>query len=126
MFISCIKRLFQKRARARVAALSLCLAIGPGAISRAQTVELKTIKPSAKKDNPDARALFEEVANSYKALKSYSDKGEFILAFKVGGSVQRQVLPMKMTFARRTRSTSTAVKFGLQATARRSRRLCYL
>ena len=33
-------------------------------------------------------------------LKSYSDKGEFVLAFKIGGKLQKQVLPMKMTFAR--------------------------
>ena len=39
-------------------------------------------------------------ANSYKALKTYSDKGEFVLALKVGGKVQKQVLPMKMTFTR--------------------------
>ncbi len=47
-------------------------------MTRAQTVELKTIERGVKKDNPKARALFEEVANRYKALKSYSDNGEFI------------------------------------------------
>ena len=66
----------------------------------AQTVELKTLEPGVKKDNPKARALFDEVANAYKALKSYSDKGEFVLAFKIGGKVQKQVMPMKMTFVR--------------------------
>ena len=49
---------------------------------------------------PQGPRLFDEVANSYKALKTYADKGEFILALKVGGKLQKQVLPMKMTFAR--------------------------
>jgi thiol-disulfide isomerase/thioredoxin len=84
----------------RAMVLSLGLAVGLGAGASAQTVELKTLEPAARKDNPTARALFDEVANSYKALKTYSDKGEFVLALKVGGKVQREVLPMKMTFAR--------------------------
>ena len=49
---------------------------------------------------PQGPRLFDEVANSYKALKTYSDKGEFVLALKIGGKVQKEVLPMKMTFAR--------------------------
>ncbi len=100
MCTSCNERPFREKARTGVVALALGLTIGLGAMARAQTVELKTLERAVKKDNPKARALFEEVANRYKALKSYSDKGEFTLAFKVGGNVQRQVLPMKMTFAR--------------------------
>ena len=53
-----------------------------------------------KNDNPVARARFDEVAKAYKALKAYSDKGEFVVAYKIGGKLQKQVLPMKMTFAR--------------------------
>jgi thiol-disulfide isomerase/thioredoxin len=84
--------------RAMAFTLSLVFGLNTGALS--QTVELKTLEPGAKRENPKARALFDEVATSYKALKTYADKGEFILALKVGGKVQKQVLPMKMTFAR--------------------------
>jgi thiol-disulfide isomerase/thioredoxin len=84
----------------RAIVLSLGLALGSGAGASAQTVELKTLEPTARKDDPKARALFDEVANSYKALKTYSDQGEFVLALKIGGKVQKEVLPMKMTFAR--------------------------
>ena len=84
----------------RTIVLSLGLVVGLGTLVSAQTVELKTLEVGARKDNPKARALFEELANSYKALKAYSDKGEFVLALKVGGKIQREVLPMKMTFER--------------------------
>ena len=100
MFTSSKKGPNRMRPTNRAMVLRLGLALGLGTGVSAQTVELKTLEPGAKKDNPKARALFEEVANSYKALKTYSDKGEFVLAFKVGGKVQKQVLPMKMTFAR--------------------------
>ena len=83
----------------RAIVLSLVLTLGSGGLAAAQTVELKTLEPGAKRDNPKARALFDQVAGAYKALKSYSDKGEFILAFKVGDKLEKQVLPMKMTFA---------------------------
>ncbi len=84
----------------RAIVLSLVLTLGSGVLAAAQTVELKTLEPGAKRDNPKARALFDQVAGAYKALKSYSDKGEFILAFKVGDKLEKQVLPMKMTFTR--------------------------
>jgi thiol-disulfide isomerase/thioredoxin len=84
----------------RAIVLSLGLAVGLGTGVSAQTVELKTLELGARKDNPKARALFDEVAKSYKALKTYSDKGEFVLALKVGDKLQKQVLPMKMTFMR--------------------------
>jgi thiol-disulfide isomerase/thioredoxin len=86
--------------RAMAMAMGLGLVLSFSLAAGAQTVELKTLEPGAKRDNPKARALFEEVANAYKALRSYSDQGEFILAFKVGGKIQKQVLPMKMTFTR--------------------------
>ena len=81
-------------------AMALALSFGLRLRGRCPTVELKTPEPSVKRDNPKARALFDEVANAYKALRSYSDQGEFMLAFKVGGKLQKQVLPMNMTFAR--------------------------
>ncbi len=84
----------------RAIVLSLVLTLGSGSLAAAQTVELKTLEPGAKRDDPKARALFDEVAVAYKGLKSYSDKGEFILAFKVGDKLEKQVLPLKMTFTR--------------------------
>ena len=80
--------------------VSLSLALGFSTSAGAQTVERKALEPGLRNENPDARALFEEVANAYKSLNFYTDTGEFIVAFKVGGTVQKQVLPMKMTFAR--------------------------
>jgi thiol-disulfide isomerase/thioredoxin len=94
------RRLPRMEASNRVIVLSLGLALGFGALVSAQTVERKALEPGMRNENPKARALFEEVANSYKSLRSYTDKGEFIVAFKVGGKVQKQVLPMKLTFAR--------------------------
>jgi thiol-disulfide isomerase/thioredoxin len=100
MFTICNERSGRIESRNRTSVLCLGLVLGFSAVASAQTIERKTIEPGVKKDNPRARALFEEVANSYKSLKSYRDQGEFILAFRVGGKVQKTVQPMKMTFAR--------------------------
>ena len=100
MFTNFDKRPPQVESRHRAIVLSLGLALGYGAVADAQTVEIKTLEPGVKKDNPKARALFEEVANSYKALRFYSDQGEFVFAFRIGAKGQKQVVPMKMTFAR--------------------------
>ncbi len=81
-------------------AMAAALVVGLSAAAGAQTVGLKTLEQDAKRDNPKARAMFDEVANAYKALRSYSDQGEFVLAFKVDGKVRKKVLPMKMTIAR--------------------------
>ncbi len=100
MFTNRDERPNRPEPRNRAILLSLGLALGFGSSVCGQTVEKNLIEPGLKKDNPRARALFEEVANAYKALNCYSDNGEFVLAFKVGGIAQKQVLPMKMTFAR--------------------------
>jgi thiol-disulfide isomerase/thioredoxin len=100
MFTNCDERLPRVEASNRAIVFSLSLALGLSASVNAQTVELKTVEPGVRKENPKARGLFEKVANSYKTLNFYADKGEFILALRVGGKVQRQVLPMNMTFAR--------------------------
>ena len=81
-------------------AMAAALVVSLSAAAGAQTVGLKTLEQDAKRDNPKARAMFDEVANAYKALRSYSDQGEFVLAFKVDGKVRKKVLPMKMTIAR--------------------------
>ena len=54
----------------------------------------------AKRDDPKARALFDEVSKAYKALTSYSDKGEFVVAMTIGGKTQKQAMPLKLTFVR--------------------------
>ncbi len=100
MFTNRNERPLRTEPRNRAILLSLGLALGFGSSVCGQTVERKLIVPGVNKDNPRARALFEEVANAYKALNCYSDNGEFVLSFKVRGIVQKQVLPMKMTFAR--------------------------
>jgi thiol-disulfide isomerase/thioredoxin len=82
---------------------SLGVALGLSSSVCAQTVAKKTIEPRVKKDDPRARSLFDEVANKYKSLSFYSDNGEFVVAIKIGGAVRKQVLPMKMTFARPNR-----------------------
>ena len=65
-----------------------------------KTLELKTVQPEAKRDDPKARALFDEVSRAYKALNSYSDKGEFVLAMQIGGKKERQSIPLAMTLVR--------------------------
>jgi thiol-disulfide isomerase/thioredoxin len=89
--------------RTRAMLFSLGAALGLSSLVSAQTIEKKTSEPGVKEDDPRARALFEEVANAYKTLDSYSDNGEFVVAFRVGSTVQKQVLPMRMTFARPNR-----------------------
>ena len=55
---------------------------GPG--TRAKDGRIADVQPAnAKHDDPKARALFDEVAKAYKALSSYSDQGEFVVAMTV-------------------------------------------
>jgi thiol-disulfide isomerase/thioredoxin len=100
MFTNFNTRPPQTESKHRAIVLALGLALGYSIVADAQKVDIKTLEPGVKKDNPKARALFEEVANSYKALRFYSDKGEFVFAFRIGATGQKQVVPMKMTFAR--------------------------
>jgi thiol-disulfide isomerase/thioredoxin len=100
MFIRSTMRLARVRATSLALPLGLALVLGWGARGLAQTVELKTIEPGTRRDNPKARAIFDEVAISYKALKTYSDHGQFVLALKINGKLQKEVLPLKMTYSR--------------------------
>jgi thiol-disulfide isomerase/thioredoxin len=84
-----------------VITLGLCLA----SLARAQApeekkLELKTVQPETRRDDPGARSLFDEVSKAYKALTSYSDKGEFVLAMQIDGKKEKQVIPLKLTFVR--------------------------
>jgi thiol-disulfide isomerase/thioredoxin len=81
------------------------LGLGLATRARAQapetkTLELKTGRPETKRDDPKARALFDEITKAYKGLTSYSDQGQFIIAMSMGGKPQKQVLPLKLTLVR--------------------------
>ena len=58
------------------------------------------LQPGARRDDPKARALFDEVAKAYQSLSAYSDQGEFVVAIKLGGKTQKQTMPLKLTFVR--------------------------
>ena len=66
-------------------------------VARAQAPKAKTVElqaaPEAKRDDPKARALFDEVAKAYKGLSSYSDQGEFVVAMTAAGKSDKQVVP---------------------------------
>jgi len=65
-----------------------------------KTLELQLAQPDTKRDDPKARALFDEVSKAYKALSSYSDQGQFIVAMTIAGKSQKQEMPLKMTLVR--------------------------
>lgn len=67
---------------------------------KAKTVELQAPAQEVKRDDPKARALFDEVAKAYKALSSYSDQGEFVVAMTASGKSDKQVVPIKVTLVR--------------------------
>jgi thiol-disulfide isomerase/thioredoxin len=94
---------------ARLASLGIALALGLGLsmtyLARAQapkskTVELQSAQPETKRDDPKARALFDEVSKSYKALSSYTDQGQFVMAVTADGKPQKQAVPLKVTLVR--------------------------
>lgn len=57
-------------------------------------------KAPSRAGDPAARALFEQVADAYKALQSYSDHGEFVVAMTLAGKPRRDVRPLRLAFAR--------------------------
>jgi thiol-disulfide isomerase/thioredoxin len=71
-------------------------AVGLGGTASAQSSGGR----SPRADDAAARALFDRVADAYKALTSYSDQGQFVVALTLGGKAQRQVRPLKLTFVR--------------------------
>ena len=92
-----------------LAGLGIALALAPGLnltsparaqAPRSKTVELQTNQPDTKRDDPKARALFDEVNKAYKALSSYSDQGQFVVAMTAQGKPQKQVVPLKLTLVR--------------------------
>jgi thiol-disulfide isomerase/thioredoxin len=67
---------------------------------RSKTVELDSGAPDAKRDDPQARALFDQVSKAYKQLSSYSDQGQFVVAMTAAGKADKQVVPLKVTLVR--------------------------
>ena len=65
-----------------------------------QVPESKSAQATAKRDNPRARSLLDEVSKAYKSLVAYSDQGQFVVAMTIGGKSTKQATPMKLTFAR--------------------------
>jgi len=79
---------------------AVLLGLGSGSQVVAQPQELKLAEPGARRDDPQARALFDEVSKAYKALPAYSDQGQFVIAMKIQGKTQKQAVPLKLTFVR--------------------------
>src|SRR5690349_11850504 len=72
------------------------MAFGLGGTASAQSGGAR----ASRSDDAAARALFDRVADAYKALGSYSDQGQFVVALTLGGKAQRQVRPLRLTFVR--------------------------
>ena len=68
--------------------------LGPGDAASARGQEAVTSGPHG------ARALLGQVADAYKALTSYSDEGQFVVAMTVGGKSHREAQPLRLTFRR--------------------------
>ena len=79
---------------------ALLLGLGLGSPVFAQPQELKLVDPVPKRNDSQARALFDQVAKAYQDLSAYSDQGEFVIAMKAEGKTQKQALPLKLTFVR--------------------------
>jgi thiol-disulfide isomerase/thioredoxin len=67
---------------------------------KAKTAESQTAAPEAKRDDPKARAIFDEVSKAYKELSTYSDQGQFVVAMTAAGKSDKQVVPLKVTLVR--------------------------
>jgi thiol-disulfide isomerase/thioredoxin len=100
--------------RAPLAGLGLSLALVVGfsltypAWVRAQapkskSVELRTAPREVRHDDPKARARFAEVSRAYKALSSYTDHGQFVMAMTANGKPQKQAVPLTVTLVRPNR-----------------------
>lgn len=68
--------------------------LGPGDAVSARGQEAGTSGPDG------ARALFGQVADAYKALSSYSDQGQFVVAMTRGGKARREAQPLRLAFVR--------------------------
>ena len=55
---------------------------------------------STPRPDHEARALFRRVADAYKALDSYSDEGQFVVAMTLGDRPRREARPLRLTFNR--------------------------
>jgi thiol-disulfide isomerase/thioredoxin len=85
----------QRAGRAIGLALATAAVLAASATIRAQSAGGR---PAGRDEA--AHKLFEQVADAYKALTSYSDQGEFVVAMTLGGKAHRQVRPLRLTFVR--------------------------
>ncbi len=75
--------------------LPILLSLQPGGAALALAQDAPTSGPDA-----DARALFKQVAEAYKALSSYSDQGQFVVAMTLAGKAHREAQPLRLAFVR--------------------------
>ncbi len=66
----------------------------------AQDPQPPAAQPGEGADDPKAAALLDEVVKAYQTLGAYADQGRFVVDMNVGGRIQRQELPLHLTFAR--------------------------
>ena len=59
--------------------------------------------PEPARSTPRLAAFSRRSARAYKALPSYSDQGQFALKLSVDDKVQKQSMPLSLTFARPNR-----------------------
>ena len=71
----------------RAAGLALALAMAGPSITATARAE-------------SARERLAKVAGAYKALGSYSDHGEFVIAMTLGGKAQKTARPLRLTLVR--------------------------
>ncbi|MFO0887826.1 MAG: redoxin family protein [Isosphaeraceae bacterium] len=86
-------------------AFTVALAVLGGSLAgNPATAQAPKVAPQpraeAKPADPKAVALLNEVSQAYKALGSYSDEGQFVMAMSVAGKAQKQSIPLKMAFVR--------------------------
>ncbi len=84
-----------RRARRIAVFLPILLSLQPGGPASALAQDARASRPDA-----NARALFKQVAEAYKALSSYSDQGQFVVAMTLAGKVHREAQPLGLAFVR--------------------------
>ncbi len=78
----------------------MAIVLGPGRRALGQVPASKSAQAAAKRDDPQARSLLDEISKAYKSLVAYSDQGQFVVAMTIGGKAAKQATPLKLTFAR--------------------------
>ncbi|MGC8643981.1 MAG: redoxin family protein, partial [Isosphaeraceae bacterium] len=88
-------------ARSMYAVALAAALVFPPLVARAQDSKpAPETSATPKPANPEAKTLLDEVSRAYKALGSYSDQGQFVVAMTISGQKKKQVMPLKLTFVR--------------------------